>query len=701
VGTGTSASCSAAKLNACLPGGGSFDGTVTFSCGGATTITVTSTKTISADTTIDGGSLVTISGGNRVGVFSVNRSVNFTVQNLTIANGSSDVRGFGGSGISNDGGTLTVTNSTFAGNSAGPKCSGGLCPEGGGGINNEGGTVMVTNSTFAGNSAGNASYGDSGGGISNEPSFFHAYGGRFYSDGTLTVTNSTFSSNSATVSGGGIDNEGGTLTVSNSTFSSNTAPGSFGGGIYNYNARGGALTVTNSTFFNNSAPNGIGGAIYTESSNDLQEITNSTFSGNSASIGGCIQSTGGLLALVVTNTILANNTPRNCSEAVYEDGGHNIEDGTTCGFGGSSLSSTNPLLDPAGLANNGGPTQTIALCTATGAPSAGCTSASPAINAGDEGVCSTTTGTAPVDDADQRRFVRPGTGATNCSIGAYEANGAACVANCSDGLGCTSASECTGGECDSSSNSCCGQTNDCNDGTSCTTSSQCASGSCAGGTCGAVGVPMTLPGQGKNGCMLEWFTEPATVLGRNGLPVRRLTCTDDDPTCDFGATTGDHACTFHVAVCLNVVDTRLSCVPPPTDVAQVQLLNPREAKPKDATATANRGALESALAGIGGTVDGLCTNRGPHKGQLCTINSDCDSTTGSGDGVCTGRVIGFAPPLATDNSCTAFAAIQVPLKQTSTGFKTGRVRLSVKAISDPSRRQKGHNPLTLICMPHP
>src|ERR1019366_7235178 len=123
----------------------------------------------------------------------------------------------------------------------------------------------------------------------------------------------------------------------------------------------------------------------------------------------------------------------------------------------------------------------------------------------------------------------------------------------------------------------------------------------------------------KNGCMLEWFTEPVTALGRNGLPLRQLTCTDDNPACDFGATTGDHACTFHVAVCLDVVDTRLSCVP--TDVAQVQLLSPNEAKPKGTPAMANRDALESALTGIGGTVDGLCTNTGPHKAQLCAVSS--------------------------------------------------------------------------------
>src|SRR2546422_5326060 len=110
VGTGTSASCTEAALNACLPGGGSFDGTVTFNCGGAATITVTSTKTISANTTIDGASVITISGGGTVQVFGVNPGVTFTVENLTIANGIRPVL-FGGA-IENNGGTVTVTNCT-------------------------------------------------------------------------------------------------------------------------------------------------------------------------------------------------------------------------------------------------------------------------------------------------------------------------------------------------------------------------------------------------------------------------------------------------------------------------------------------------------------------------------------------------------------------------------------------------------------
>ena len=72
---------------------------------------------------------------------------------------------------------------------------------------------------------------------------------------------------------------------------------------------------------------------------------------------------------------------------------------------GTSFCNTNPLLDPAGLADNGGLTQTIAL-----------EAGSPAINAGDETVCATP----PISNLDQRGFVRPGIGAMNCSIGAYE-----------------------------------------------------------------------------------------------------------------------------------------------------------------------------------------------------------------------------------------------------------------------------------------
>src|SRR5437867_3689651 len=121
VGTGTSASCTEAALDACLPGGGSFDGTVTFACGGAATITVTTSpsKTISADTTIDGGSLITISGDNAAGVLLGDGGVIVRAENLTIANGNALNGGnIIGGAIENNGGTVTVSNSIFSGNSA-------------------------------------------------------------------------------------------------------------------------------------------------------------------------------------------------------------------------------------------------------------------------------------------------------------------------------------------------------------------------------------------------------------------------------------------------------------------------------------------------------------------------------------------------------------------------------------------------------
>src|SRR6266446_1759859 len=408
VGTGTSASCTEVALDACLPGGGSFDGTVTFACGGAATITVTSTKGFNgANTTIDGGGVITISGGNMSGVFAVNQGRVLALDNVTIAGGTP-------SAIENNGGTLTVTDCTFSGNGAVVGASGGAI------FSN--GTTNVTNSTFSGNSGGairvadfgttnvtNSTFsGNSGGAISNGSLFpltvtnctfsgnsSPGGGGAIGNNGRVSVTNSTFFGNSAADTGGAIDNDG-TLTVTNSTFSDNSAGSAFFGGGAIRNEVNGTATVTNSTFSGNSARSGEGGAIF-----------------NSSLLPG---------PLTVTNSILANSTAGgNCASSFGTiadggnniDGGHNIDDSTTCGFTGAgcatttgtSFCNTNPLLDPAGLASNGGPTQTIAL-----------EAGSPAINAGNETVCAAP----PVNNRDQRGFVRPGMGATKCSIGAYE-----------------------------------------------------------------------------------------------------------------------------------------------------------------------------------------------------------------------------------------------------------------------------------------
>jgi hypothetical protein len=166
-------------------------------------------------TIIDGGrkgTVVKISDGN----------AHVTLSKLTIQNGSYK-------GIQN-GGTLTISNSTVAGN-LGTIFGGGS----GGGIYNDNlGTVTINNSTVSGNRA------NVGGGIYND------------NLGTVTINSSTVSGNTASGPegfgfGGGIANSG-TLTINNSTVSGNSADRN-GGGISGYS------TLQNSIVANNSGGN--------------------------------------------------------------------------------------------------------------------------------------------------------------------------------------------------------------------------------------------------------------------------------------------------------------------------------------------------------------------------------------------------------------------------------------------------------------
>jgi hypothetical protein len=369
VGAGTAASCTDAALNTALADGGF----VTFNCGGPTTIDISPPqKTIAADTTIDGAALITIRGGH----FTVNPGVEFTVQSLTIADNGSIA-------IYVNGGSLAVTHSIFTGNTA--------LPFGGAIVMVGNGPLSVADSTFTGNS-GAIALTTSGNGPG----------------GAATVSNSTFAGNDAgNNDGGGIENLGWTLAVTNSTFIGNRSGA--GGGIENV---GGTLTVINCTFAGNNGQvdgGAINNIIDFSGSAGPVTVTNSIFSGNTDNSG---------------------NPSDNCGSRIT-DGGHNLDDGTSCRFSAAkgSLSNTAPDLDPAGLQDKGGPTQTVALCTAAGVP-AGCSAASPAIDAGDEAICTA----APVNNRDQRGFVRPGAGHTRCSIGAYEADAtapAACVGDCS------------------------------------------------------------------------------------------------------------------------------------------------------------------------------------------------------------------------------------------------------------------------------
>jgi CSLREA domain-containing protein len=349
-----------ANYNDCTATGYGND-TITFSVSG--TITLGSLLPNITDTAgliiVGPAGGITISGNNTVGVFEVNVGATLNLQNLTVANG----RTSNGGGIYNDG-TLNITNCTLSGNNSTASSSG----TGGGAIYSFG-TLTVSNSSFSDNGAIIG-----GGGIYNRV------------NGALTVTNSTFSGNSA-ADGGGIAHEPGkTAIVTNSTFVGNSA--STGGSIRNM----GTLTVANSTFSGNSATSS-GSGIH---NSGTVTVTNSTFSGNSqASLRNSVTAT-------VYNTIVANSTAGgNCVGAIT-NGGNNLDDGATCGWGATkgSLSNTNPLLGA--LGNNGGPTQTMALLAG-----------SRAIN----GVTYNAPNGCPATD--QRGYARTGA----CDIGAYEYDG--------------------------------------------------------------------------------------------------------------------------------------------------------------------------------------------------------------------------------------------------------------------------------------
>jgi cysteine-rich repeat protein len=224
---------------------------------------------------------------------------------------------------------------------------------------------------------------------------------------------------------------------------------------------------------------------------------------------------------------------------------------------------------------------------------------------------------------------------------------------------------------------------------------QCDDGNLVSGDgCSASCQSELIPGGGSNrtDCTHEWLTAPVTAPNRFGRPGNQLACTDDNPLCDFGPP-GDKACTFHVALCFNATEQRFNCTP--SDVKQLLLTVPREAHPADAIATGNRDAIETALIGLNGMVRGMCTNSGPRRGQWCETNSDCDATLGSGGGRCTGRFVGFAPPLAMTNRCTTFAEIKVPLR--SNGLAVGPTRLRLKAT--PSSGTADVDVLRLVCKP--
>jgi hypothetical protein len=250
-------------------------------------------------------------------------------------------------------------------------------------------------------------------------------GGGIYNAGTMTIVSCAVTNNTAggfsSGYGGGICNAG-NMTIANSLISGNIATTSFegigipgsGGGIYN----AGSLTVTNTTLYKNSADSGGGignggslGMRYDTVSGSLP-VTSSGGGGNIFAESG---------TLTMQNTILANSAGNCLSAATVTSAGYNLSDDNTCFEflnNTGDLNNTPAGLNPNGLQNNGGPTESIALIPNSAAVDAILPGA-PLCQVADGVVTGPSAPFIPLTPvSDQRSVSRPqGAG---CDIGAFE-----------------------------------------------------------------------------------------------------------------------------------------------------------------------------------------------------------------------------------------------------------------------------------------
>ncbi len=305
------------------------DNTVFFRGGGIKNLgTLTMTNTAVSDNTAENG---TGGGIQNVGIL--------TMTDSTVSDNTAPKFGVGG-GIDNNNGltgitaTVTMTNSAVSGNTSAHTGAG--AGRAGGISNNNGGILTIMDSTVSNNTATNTSGGGFAGGIENRGS-------------TLTMTGSTVSGNSADVSGGGIYSETSPTissqgtTIKNSTISGNSVAGaganSVGGGIYNVNGR---TVVENTTITDNTAPANQGSGVASATGSSAStELLSTVVSANT--------NTDADIVFGQTNSFVSNDY-------------NLIGDGNATGAfnqPGDSTGVSNPMLEP--LTNNGGSTLTHAL----------------------------------------------------------------------------------------------------------------------------------------------------------------------------------------------------------------------------------------------------------------------------------------------------------------------------------------------------
>ncbi len=211
---------------------------ITFNLAGCPcTITLADELYISKNLTIagPGAKVLTVSGNNAVAIFHVAEGTfNVTLSGMTMANALSSEGGI----YVESNGTFNLINVAVLNNKTRDQFGQG------GGLNfynNQGGTVTITGSTFSGN--------------------FAAEGGAIHlQNGNVRISNTTISGNTVysrlSPYGGGISNYNSDLTIINSTITANSttaAPGAFdpsSGGVSSVG--GGSITISNSLIAGNS-----------------------------------------------------------------------------------------------------------------------------------------------------------------------------------------------------------------------------------------------------------------------------------------------------------------------------------------------------------------------------------------------------------------------------------------------------------------
>jgi hypothetical protein len=188
----------------------------------------------------------------------------------------------------------------------------------------------------------------------------------------LTISDCEISGNAA-VYGGGIYNTG-NLSLIASTLSQNTTPAPQGDGGGIYMQTGAQAVLTNCTLASNSAAgsSSLGGGVFA-SYETLTKLVNCTIALNSAGSGGGIYTVNGSGVKLANDIVAENRALRYGADidgTVYA-ADHNLvgngigENGIRNGVNGNIVGGfngqppINPMLGP--LANNGGPTETMAL----------------------------------------------------------------------------------------------------------------------------------------------------------------------------------------------------------------------------------------------------------------------------------------------------------------------------------------------------